>query len=218
MFDKIRRWLRFNLLYFGRPRWDTGISPPELKEFLESTPPGCALDVGCGTGTNLLTMAKYSWEVVGVDIAWLSVLRARSKLTNAGFKSRVIHGDVTGNLGLKCQFDLVLDIGCYHSLFPEGRRNYRLNLASWLKPGGTYLQYAHLRKMPHFSHGIDADDMCAFQNFLELQWSTDSSEKRAGEGSGYPSRWSRFEKARDNGPSTRDIFHVGDLQDPLIGD
>lgn len=79
MFDKIRRWIRFNLLSLGRPPWDTGVSPTELNAYLSSNEPGRALDVGCGTGTNLLTMAQKGWEVVGMDIAWLSVVRARRK-------------------------------------------------------------------------------------------------------------------------------------------
>jgi SAM-dependent methyltransferase len=80
MFDRIRRWIRFNLLYLGCPPWDTGVSPPELNAFLSEKEPGRALDAGCGTGTNLLTMAQNGWEVIGVDIAWLSVLRARREL------------------------------------------------------------------------------------------------------------------------------------------
>jgi hypothetical protein len=33
-----RRWLRFNWFYFGCPPRDTGISPPELQDFLDHTP------------------------------------------------------------------------------------------------------------------------------------------------------------------------------------
>jgi len=80
MFDRIRRWIRFNLLYFPCPPWNTGVYPPELNAFLSEKEPGRALDAGCGTGTNLLTMAQNGWEVIGVDIAWLSVLRARREL------------------------------------------------------------------------------------------------------------------------------------------
>jgi hypothetical protein len=58
MFDRIRRWIRFNLLYLGCPPWDTGVSPQELNAFLSEKEPGRALDAGCGTGSNLLTMLK----------------------------------------------------------------------------------------------------------------------------------------------------------------
>lgn len=198
MFEKIKRWVRFNLFYLGRPPWDTGVSPPELKDFLHTTHPGRALDVGCGTGTNLLTMAQHGWEVVGVDIAWLSVLRARKKLKEAGFDARVIHGDVTGNLGFQKGFNLVLDIGCYHSLTPQGRRDYRHNLSSWLTPGGTFLLYAHKRTSPDDSHGIVEQDLAAFQPFLDLEWREDSDEKRPDGGGGRPATWARFSHSKGN--------------------
>ncbi len=40
MFEKLPRGLRFNLFYFGRPPWDTGVSPPELIAYLQSATPG----------------------------------------------------------------------------------------------------------------------------------------------------------------------------------
>jgi SAM-dependent methyltransferase len=194
MFEKIRRWIRFNLLYLGRPPWDTGVSPPELTRYLSSAEPGWALDVGCGTGTNLLTMAERGWEVMGVDMAWLPVLQARMKLRNAGVDGRIIHGDVTEDLNLKPRFDLVLDIGCYHSLTQGGREAYVENLKQWVKPGGTYLIYAHQRTATDSSHGITETDRANFEAFLHLTWRQDSDEQRPDGGGGRPSVWMRFDR------------------------
>jgi len=193
MFEKVQRWLRFNLLYLGCPRWDTGISPPELIAYLQSASPGRALDVGCGTGTNLTTMAERGWAVVGVDIAWLSVLRARVKLRQACFEGRVINGDITGDLDLPSPFDLVLDIGCYHSLSPTGREKYRQHLQNWLKQGGSYLIYAHRKTAPGSPHGISEDDVIAFDSFLDLGWRDDGWEKRPDGGGGRPASWMRWD-------------------------
>jgi SAM-dependent methyltransferase len=192
--QRIKRWLAFNLRYFGRPTWDTGISPPELIEVLDSLRPGHALDVGCGTGTNLLTMAERGWEVTGMDFVWLSVLKARCKIRRAGVTARVLHRDVTGNLALDGTYDFILDIGCYHALFPEGRKQYRENLDRWLKPGGTYLIYAHNKRSPSASRGIQEADLIGFQSFLDLIWRSDGDESRPDGGGGFPALWARFKK------------------------
>ena len=188
----IANWIRFNLFYLGKPAWDTGVSPPELTNFLESASPGKALDVGCGTGTNLVTLASFDWQVVGVDLAWLSVLKARAKLRQMGCEGQVRYGDVTGSLELDESFDLVLDIGCYHSLTSQKRDIYRQRLNSWLNTGGTYLLYAHRQAEPGDSHGINDIDLDSFSQFLNLDWRQDSPELRPDGAGGRPATWARF--------------------------
>jgi methylase of polypeptide subunit release factors len=71
------RKLFFNLAYLQKPVWDTGISPPELLDFIANHNPGRALDLGCGTGTNSITLAKHGWEVTGVDFVKRAINLAR---------------------------------------------------------------------------------------------------------------------------------------------
>ena len=192
--SRFRRWLRFNLFYLGRPPWDTGVSPPELKAFLEGTQPGRALDIGCGTGTNLATLAKAGWQVIGIDFAWLSVLRARKRLRRENLKGRVIHGDITRDPDIHPPFDLILDIGCYHGLSPAGREQYRRNIRDWLARDGTFLMYAHRQTSPEQSHGITEADLAAFRSFLSLTWRDDGDEDRPDGGGGFPAVWVRFDR------------------------
>lgn len=139
----LSRWLQFNLMYLGKPPWDTGVSPPELQEFIRTHAPGHAIDLGCGTGTNLLTLAKAGWLVTGVDFAIKAVRTARSRLADEGFPGEVRAGDVSRLDVVQGSYELVLDIGCYHALGVEARAAYRSNLDVILKPGGTFLIYGH---------------------------------------------------------------------------
>src|ERR1044071_7415465 len=61
--------------------WDTGTPDPMLVEMIESRaiPPGRALEVGCGTGTNAIYLAQHGFEVIGIDVAPLAVEQARAK-------------------------------------------------------------------------------------------------------------------------------------------
>lgn len=121
--------------------WDTGISPKELISFLEANPPGRALDLGCGTGTNAITIALHGWQVVGVDLSSIAIWRARGKSLSAGTNITFSPGDVTKLDHLTDPFDFVLDIGCFHTIPLDRRQAYEKNLDRLLKPGGTFLLY-----------------------------------------------------------------------------
>jgi len=63
------RRIFFNLWYYRDHPWDTGISPPELMDFNQTYPPGRALELGCGTGINVITFVRREWQVAGLDFA-----------------------------------------------------------------------------------------------------------------------------------------------------
>ena len=90
----IRR-LSFNLWYLRRPPWDSGIVPPEVVDFICTHPPGRALDLGCGTGTSSLALAKAGWQVTGVDFVPRAIRIARAKAKAAGVSVDFRVGDVT---------------------------------------------------------------------------------------------------------------------------
>jgi SAM-dependent methyltransferase len=137
-------WL-FELSYLlGLPPWDTGVTPPEVVELVEgeALPPGRALDLGCGTGTNCIYLARHGWQAIGVDFSFLAIHRARRKARRAGADCRFYQGDVTRLAFLAGPFDLALDIGCLHSLPPERWVRYAEGLARLVRPGGLYMLYA----------------------------------------------------------------------------
>ncbi len=135
----------FELHYlFGSPRWDTGISPPELIAHLERFPAGRAIDLGCGTGTNLITMASQGWDVTGIDVTYLAIRQAKRKAKAAGVSVHVQRGDVSRLEGITGPFDLALDIGCFHSLDDDKRAEYQKSISRVVHPGGIFLLYSWL--------------------------------------------------------------------------
>jgi SAM-dependent methyltransferase len=128
----------------GRAAWDTGVTPPEVVEEVSAMEPGRALDLGCGTGTNVLWLAQHGWTAVGVDRSATAIESARRKADWTA-SAMFAEGDVTrlAELEIDGPFDLVLDIGCFHGL-PAGRRDaYVREVARVASPGGRMLMFAH---------------------------------------------------------------------------
>lgn len=141
------RW-KFAWRYLrGDIPWDTGITPPEVMEFLERASPGNALDLGCGTGTNAITLASRGWKVTGVDFAPPAIRHARRKAAEAGAAIDFRVADVSDLSMLAGRYDYALDLGCLHSLPERLRAGYAAGLERLVRPGGTYMLYAWLPKM-----------------------------------------------------------------------
>jgi cyclopropane fatty-acyl-phospholipid synthase-like methyltransferase len=170
---KLRSKILFQLFYLGDPPWDSGITPPEVVEFLDAHPPGRALDLGCGTGTNVITLAEHGWEAKGVDFVPRAVRQARRKARRAEVHVEFAVGDVADKRHFAGRYDLILDIGCYHALSEAQRRQYRQNIAAHLADGGTYMLYGFLSGD---SSRISERDVDAFQDVLRLRKRVNSQD------------------------------------------
>jgi SAM-dependent methyltransferase len=127
----------------GRTPWDTGITPPEVVEEVSGMEPGRALDLGCGTGTNVLWLAERGWTAVGVDFSPLAIESARRKADwTSG--AMFVEGDVTrlSELGVEGPFDLLLDIGCFHSVAVRRRDDYVREVARVAHVGAPMMIFA----------------------------------------------------------------------------
>jgi ubiquinone/menaquinone biosynthesis C-methylase UbiE len=142
-----RRFL-FHFWYFRQPPWDTGVSPPELLDFVGKHNPGRAIDIGCGTGTNLITLANSGWKVTGVDFAPRAIQLARQKLKKAGVQAELFVEDATKMEGINGPFDLAFDLGCFHSIPQNGKPQYLKQLNRILAPEAFWLLYGFLKRDP----------------------------------------------------------------------
>jgi SAM-dependent methyltransferase len=139
--------LSFELNYLlDRAPWDTEETPPEVIEWVErdNVVPGRALDLGCGTGTNTVYLAQNGWDAVGVDFSLMAIRQARRRAHREEAACQFYPADVTALDFLMRPFDLVLDVGCLHSLSIEERERYAAGIKRLTRPGGTYMLYAFI--------------------------------------------------------------------------
>jgi cyclopropane fatty-acyl-phospholipid synthase-like methyltransferase len=123
---------------FGLKPWDSGVTPPELVTFVANNPAGKSLDLGCGTGTNTIYLAQKGWDATGIDFVPRAIATAKKKAAAAGVSPRLMLGDVTRltELGIGDGYNLLLDLGCFHSIPDAGRNDY-VKGASAVAPGGA---------------------------------------------------------------------------------
>jgi ubiquinone/menaquinone biosynthesis C-methylase UbiE len=191
------RRLSFHYWYYRQPPWDTGISPPELIEFIASHPPGRAIDIGCGAGTNILTLAKAGWKTTGVDFAPRAIQLARQKIKQSGVRAEVSVNDATTLRGVSGPFDFALDLGCYHGLSNRDREKYLNQLDRVLAPNGFWLLYAFLTPgTPRSGHGLGEADLNLISSRFTLRSRRDGFDKRE-----RPSAWFLFQKAPAPNPN-----------------
>lgn len=184
------RRLSFHYWYYRQPPWDTGISPPELLEFIENHPPGRAIDLGCGTGTNMITLAKSGWQVTGIDFAPRAIQLARKKIMQNNIRAELSVNDATRLRGIDGPFDLALDLGCFHGISSEGRMKYLDELDRILAPNGFWLLYTFLAPgTPRSGHGLAEAEIDRISARFSLRSRRDGYDKRE-----RPSAWFLFQK------------------------
>ena len=178
--QNIIRRLRFEHWYFlGQPPWDTGISPPELLEFIETHKPGRVIDIGCGTGTNVVTLARAGWQVTGIDFASRAIRKAKRKTAEANLQAELYVRDATLLNGITGPFDLAFDLGCFHSIPQNLRSKYLDQLDRILVPGGFWLMYGFLTTDADHAHpGLDAAEIRVLSSRLTLISRRDGYDNR----------------------------------------
>ena len=174
--------------------WDTNITPPEIEAIIAELPAGKALDLGCGTGTNVKYLLEQGWKVDGVDFVEQATDIANTKL--AGFPQEnwaVFCHDVTQLellTELRAPYDLVIDIGCGHGLDKDTNEKYAEDIANLLKPEGVFMLYA-VQPREGSSVGWSPDDVQRlFTPYFELVWQVLSDDTSIG----VPAGWYRLKR------------------------
>ena len=186
---RIRRFA-FNIWYYRQPPWDTRVTPPEVVKFTEQHSPGRALDLGCGTGTNMIYLAKRGWETVGIDFSPKAIRVAQRKVKHRNYNSHFLVDDVTRLRKVSGSFDFILDMGCYHNLDSVEQKSYIKNVDRVLNPGGHYLLYVFFRPSEASTRpGVVEADLSVFNTCFNLYLRQNGLEKDT-----RPSSWLHFQK------------------------
>lgn len=130
----------FETVYDSVPAWEIGRPQLEIIN-LETVGEihGLVLDIGCGTGENVLYLVKQGYDVIGVDIASAAISKARKKAWIRGLHGLFLIQDALELQSLGLKFDTVIDSGFFHVLSDEARKKFVKSINSILRVGGSYL-------------------------------------------------------------------------------
>jgi ubiquinone/menaquinone biosynthesis C-methylase UbiE len=104
--------------------WDTNEPDDNLVNLIKNktVSPCKALEIGCGTGTNSLWLARQGFSMLGVDISQEAVDRANRKKENQSLICDFAQMDFLHDESLSQSFDFVFDRGCFHVFDLEQER------------------------------------------------------------------------------------------------
>ena len=127
------------------PPWDSGRPSTELVRVIEAGrfPGATVLEMGCGTGTNAVELARRGYRVTAVDLVASAVEKGRAKASSAGVTVDFRVGDLT-QVELGGPYDCLFDSGLYHGIrdrdlagFCEALRRVSRRGTLWLSLAGN---------------------------------------------------------------------------------
>lgn len=121
--------------------WNSGLPSQELQRVIaeQNWQPGRLLELGCGSGTNAVFLAKQGFEVTAVDFAPLALQHGATLAQQHGVEVRWICADVCGLILDAPPFDYVFDRGCYHCVRRDNLGGYLQTLSAATRTGSHLL-------------------------------------------------------------------------------
>ncbi len=99
---------------------------------------GTALDIGCGSGTQAVALARKGFDVTATEVSPTALKAARELAEQNKVSIRFVEDDIL-NTRLQGPYDLIIDRGILHNFpEPEDRTTYLTALKKLSKPGGYF--------------------------------------------------------------------------------
>ena len=122
----------------GQTAWDRGRPSPGLLRLLDSADlKPCRIAVpGCGSGWEVVELARRGFEVIGIDYTDAAIERSRAHCAAAGVGAELVRADVLDYDPVH-RVDAVFEQTCLCAIHPEHWFAYADRLRAWLLPGGS---------------------------------------------------------------------------------
>nr|MBF0222000.1 class I SAM-dependent methyltransferase [Desulfobulbaceae bacterium] len=100
---------------------------------------GMALDIGCGSGDNVIWLVQRGFTVVGCDSSPTAIEQAQYKTSKAGINCSLHALDFLAEPVPLSPFDFIFDRGCFHSVDEHARQVFAARCAENLTEKGLWL-------------------------------------------------------------------------------
>lgn len=102
-----------------------------------------AVDLGCGTGANVVFLAEHGFHSWGVDFSGVALGKAERRRSDAGVECRFVQGDLTADAisGVEGPFDLIVDFGTLDDLRGDDHAAMVRTIDRLSRPGTLFLSF-----------------------------------------------------------------------------
>jgi SAM-dependent methyltransferase len=102
-----------------------------------------SIDLGCGTGANVVHLASLGFDSWGVDFSEVALKKAEKRAAEAGVDASFVQGDLTADHieGVEGGFDFIIDFGTLDDLKGGGRALMARTVTRLARPGTVFLEY-----------------------------------------------------------------------------
>lgn len=126
----------------GNTPWEIHRADRSLMNFVAANDlaPCRAIDIGCGTGSNVLWLAQQNFQVTGYDLSPLAIKTALDKAKDAKATCTFINKDFLLDEIAASSFDFAFDRGCFHHIRDHAKRLvFAEKIAAILSEDGIWL-------------------------------------------------------------------------------
>lgn len=105
--------------------------------------PGKGLDIGCGTGDNIIWLSRQGFKMTGIDLSETAIEQARQKAKHENIQASFYAMDFLNDKVPENSYTFAFDRGCFHTFDSDEERSaYAMNVHQLLQNDGLWLTLA----------------------------------------------------------------------------